>query len=511
MIFKNKAIEEGIDSIIRQKREKENVIRAHRNRLIELQKSVQAINKSIIEPDAINADHHKSDPLKQYKTKSRQRHSVEEIPLEIAKKIENDNVKPHREFDQEFLENSGILYYNARDYIEESLIELTKVGNDFQSNEKNDREVLRKAKRIFKFAEQKTLDSRGIHQNFQSLFNSNYIPQTKCTPYFEAMVHKDFLQLQNLQLLAEKGGSRLSGRKQNDIIFEKVENSKHVLALWRKLLYNTKLYILSHIVFVYHDTLRKYQKQSDVDIKEKDEIFKIVIKGLLNNKPLIVSEIKELVKLIKNYSKKMEHTGITSQFTMSPDLNDWINDANLPAKLPENDYLTEQVQRLKSQRQKIQSIKSIHDDYDSKIKEYSNKIERIEKYIQNLDSERENYIVMREHQNIREYQKEIEILRHEIDQPKLKLMDIEVNLFKYKLALFQNSVGKNQGGVNGEKIEKSRISMSPWLYDIAEQVTRLSNKLIYVYNLSQFSKKSYSNKSLKSLLLSKNINWGQID
>ena len=493
MIFKNKAIEEGIDSIIRQKREKENVIRAHRNRLIELQKSVQAINKSIIEPDAINADHHKSDPLKQYKTKSRQRHSVEEIPLEIVKKIENDNVKPHREFDQEFLENSGILYYNARDYIEESLIELTKVGNDFQSNEKNDREVLRKAKRIFKFAEQKTLDSRGIHQNFQSLFNSNYIPQTKCTPYFEAMVHKDFLQLQNLQLLAEKGGSRLSGRKQNDIIFEKVENSKHVLALWRKLLYNTKLYILSHIVFVYHDTLRKYQKQSDVDIKEKDEIFKIVIKGLLNNKPLIVSEIKELVKLIKNYSKKMEHTGITSQFTMSPDLNDWINDANLPAKLPENDYLTEQVQRLKSQRQKIQSIKSIHDDYDSKIKEYSNKIERIEKYIQNLDSERENYIVMREHQNIREYQKEIEILRHEIDQPKLKLMDIEVNLFKYKLALFQNSVGKNQGGVNGEKMEKSRISMSPWLYDIAEQVTRLSNKLIYVYNLSPFSKKSYSN------------------
>ena len=100
MIFKNKAIEEGIDSIIRQKREKENVIRAHRNRLIELQKSVQAINKSIVEPDAINADHHKSDPLKQYKTKSRQRHSVEEIPLEIAKKIENDNVKPHREFDK---------------------------------------------------------------------------------------------------------------------------------------------------------------------------------------------------------------------------------------------------------------------------------------------------------------------------------------------------------------------------------------------------------------------------
>ena len=157
---------------------------------------------------------------------------------------------------------------------------------------------------------------------------------------------------------------------------------------------------------------------------------------------------------------------------MSPDLNDWIYDANLPANIPENDYLTEQVQRLKSQRQKIQSAKSIHDDYEYRIKEYANKIERIEKYIQNLDSESENYIVMREHQNIREYQKEIEILRHEIVGPKLKLMDIEMNLFKYKLTSFQNSVGKNQGGVNGEKIEKSPISMSSWLYNIAEQVTR---------------------------------------
>ena len=139
------------------------------------------------------------------------------------------------------------------------------------------------------------------------LFNYGDIPRTKCTRQYESMLYKDISKLQNLKSLVEKGGSRQSGRTQKDIMFEIVENSKHALAIWSKLQYNTKLYILSHYVFVYHDTLKIYGKQIHQAMKEKENILAFVYNGLENEIRLTSCEITQLAGLIKHYSNKMEH------------------------------------------------------------------------------------------------------------------------------------------------------------------------------------------------------------
>ena len=79
---------------------------------------------------------------------------------------------------------------------------------------------------------------------------------------------------------------------------------------------------------------------------------------------------------------------------------------------------------------------------------------------------------MREHQNIRQYEKEIEVLRYELDGPNLKLMEIDIQLFKSTLAPFIDIIETKQKPDQNEYTNSCQITISPWCYYLDQQVTR---------------------------------------
>ena len=496
MISKTKAIEEIINTYTRLRNEKENIIKTHKNRLIELQKAIdilyknskechdltktqqQLVNNDHESANTATVDHHMSDPLKMFKRKTRRTYLAKEKRSETHQKTEGLKIQgliePVYEFDEDFLENSQCLSYNTRDYIEESLLELTNIESQ-HSNIQCDREILKQAKLIFEQIDSKSLKACDIADKSKALFKSGDIPRTKCTQHFESILHNDISKLQNLKSLAEKGGSRRSGRTQKDIMFERIRNSKLALALWSKLQFNAKLYTLSHYVFAYHDTLKIYRKQIRQAMKEKEDILEFVTNRLKNEKPLTGCEITQLTGLIKCYSNRMEHiSGFKYRFMLTPELNEWIYDGTIQKQLNLEHDTTELVKEIKSYRQKIESSKSLNDDYELKINEYNDRIERTEEYIKKLESSKNaDHVILREHQSLRHYEKEIEALRHSIDGPRHQMMDMEMQLFKATLASIKDLVNKDQESDDNRNIHNMSTCITPWAYSLAEQVTRL--------------------------------------
>lgn len=298
------------------------------------------------------------------------------------------------------------------------------------------------------------------------------MPQTKCTKHFESALQRDLSDWKILKLLSEKGGSRKSGRTQKEIILECVANSKHALSLWRKMHYNAQFYILCNLVFAYHDALDINPKQTNMATKEQQELYRLIIKGIDEERPFTACEMKELNILIKAYSNKIEHaTGFAHNFMLKPELNDWVNYDSLGQQLNTHTRGINLVQELKSHRQRTKLLKPSHDDYEQRINEYRQKIERIHEYIKNIEEEDENYVIMREHQNIREYEKEIDVLRHNLHEHKLTLMNIEIKLFKSTLAPIFGSLIENEQDKN-EHDDHSPIFIPPWLYNLDLKVTR---------------------------------------
>ena len=477
MIFKDKAIEEIVDTYVRLKKEREKNIIRHKNRLIELKKTLDNLEKVAMEA---KVDHHKKDPLREKlknlklkKTSSMSSikdSNVERDPKTLKNCIQN-SIQPLRELDNYITKNEKYLNYNARDFIEENLMQLTKYENE-DSDVKSNHERLKEASVFFKTNNAENLEPQDILNRFQNVLKYSYIPLTKCTKHFESSLHKDLSDFKILQTLCEKGGSRKSGRSQKDMIRELFVNFKHALLLWRKLHYNTQLYLSSHLVFAYHDALKKYPRESN-QTTEQDEILEIVTKGIDNEKPLESDEMKELIRLIKSYSNKIEHlSGFEHRLMLKPELNDWIHIASLKEQLTTKDDVLELVEKLTSQRLNIQSLKTLHAEYEQKISEYTEKINKIAAYIKNIANELESHIAMREHRNIRQYEKEIEALQYELDGPNLTLMEIDIQLFKSTLAPFLDIIGMKQKLDQNEYINSYQIIIVPWSYHLDQQVTR---------------------------------------
>ena len=476
MVFKDKAIEEIVDTYVRLKKEKEKNIIRHKNRLIELKKTLDTLDKVSTEAKV----HHKKDPLKEKLNnlklkKTSSMSSIKDSKVETdpkhTKNCFQNSIQPVREFDYDITKNEKYLNYNARDFIEENLMQLTKSENE-DSNVKSDHETLKEARVFFKSNNAENLEPQDILDRFQNVVKYRYIPLTKCTKHFEAALHKDLSDFKILKTLCEKGGSRKSGRSQKDMICELIANLKHALSLWRKLHYNTQLYLSSHLVFAYHDALKTYPKESN-QTTEQDEILRIVIKGIDNENPLETDEMKELVRLIKTYSNKIEHSsGFEHRLMLKPDLNDWIHSSSLKQQLTTNDDVLKLVEKLTSQRLNIQSLKTLHAEYEQRIGDYTEKINKIAAYIKNIVNEQESHIAMREHQNIRQYEKEIEALRYELDEPNLTLMEIDIQLFNSILAPVLDIIETKQKRDQNEHTNSCQMIILPWHYHLEQQVTR---------------------------------------
>ena len=479
MIFKDKAIEEIVDTYVRLKKEKEKNIKTHKIRLIELKKTLDTLDKVATQANQAKVNHHKKDPLKE-KLRNLKLKKTSSISSVKDSKVERDpkhakqciqnSIQPLREFDNDITKNKKYLNYNERDYIEENLMQLTKF-EDEDSSVKSDNGTLKGARAFFKSNNAENLEPQDILDRFQNVVKYSYIPETKCTKHFDSVLDKDLTDFKILKKLCEKGGSRKSGRSQKDMIFESVANLKHAISLWRKLHYNTQLYLSSHLVFAYHDALK--MSQENIQIAEKEEIFRMVTKGIDNETPLKAEEIKELIRLIKTYSNKIEHSsGFEHRLMLKPDLNDWIHNSSFKSQLTTKDDVLKLVKKLASQRLNIQSLKTLHVEYEQKISEYTEKIKRIGEYIKNIENHQESHIVMREHQNIRQYEKEIEVLRYELDGPNLKLMEIDIQLFKSTLAPFIDILETKQKPDQNEYTNSCQIIISPWCYYLDQQVTR---------------------------------------
>ena len=476
MIFKDKAIEEIVDTYVRLKKEKEKNIIRHKNRLIELKNTLDKLDKVAMEANQAKVDHYKKDPLKEKlrNLKLKKTSSISSINVsnvEKDPKHAKNSIQPLREFESDITKNEKYMNYNARDYIEENLMQLTKSKNE-DLNAKSDHETLKEARLFFKSINAENMEPQDILDRFQNVVKYSCIPLTKCTKHFESALQKDLSDFKILKMLCEKGGSRKSGRSQKDMICELVANLKHALSLWRKLHYNTHLYLTSHLVFAYHDALKAYPKEINQGT-EQEEILEIVIKGIDNETPLETDEMKELIRLIKTYSNKIEHSsGFEHRLMLKPDLNDWIHSSSLKQQLTTKDDVSKLVEKLTSQRLNIQSLKSLHAEYEQRISEYTEKIKNIAAYIKNIVNEQESHIAMREHQNIRQYEKEIEALRYELDGPNLTLMEIDIQLFKSTLAPFIDIIETKQKPDQNEYTNSCQITISPWCYYLDQQVTR---------------------------------------
>ena len=154
MVFKDKAIEEIVDTYVRLKKEKEKNIIRHKNRLIELKKTLDTLDKVSTEAKV----HHKKDPLKEKLNnlklkKTSSMSSIKDSKVETdpkhTKNCFQNSIQPLREFDNDITKNEKYLNYNARDFIEENLMQLTKSENE-DSNVKSDHETLKEARVFFK-------------------------------------------------------------------------------------------------------------------------------------------------------------------------------------------------------------------------------------------------------------------------------------------------------------------------------------------------------------------------
>ena len=433
-------------------------------------------DKSVENTSQEKTFHVKGDPLKKFLTSKTSRvqqgnDKIHDPTFNTLNTLNQDLIANSvMEIDVNSLMASGILTYNAWDYVEKGLLELDNYFCD-DIAKLSAVDTLSQAKLIFDNVQSDSQSLRYFHRKLNFLYDYGIIPRSTCSDKLEFILRTNLTKLLKLKGYWN-GGSRKSGRSQKDMISERLEISKNALKIVNSILYNLQFYALSNFVFLYHDTLVMYHKQGKEQTEERQHIISLIEKGLAvkDDYRLKIHDLRHLIKQIKNYSEKMEHAnGFTYRKALNPYMNEWVNYYNEQKMNFVGSDMHNLISEVTQQRKYIQSEVTLLEERKSTLKILQDDINRRKRKIKEYEGETNiSDMIMNEHKKIRITEDEIDQMNRNINQPQLKLIHLEVRLLN---ELAQERKSLLQGlNVPNHNIAKSLMA---WLDPQSTQVTRI--------------------------------------